>query len=50
MRKMTAFALALSFVALLGMAPDADARGKRRDDPPKPPECQVEDGGVLVCH
>jgi len=50
MREITALALALSFMALLGMAADADARGKRRDDPPRPPECQVEDGGVLVCH
>ena len=47
MKKTMALALALSFTALLAMVPDADAR--RKDDAPHPPECQVEDGGVLVC-
>jgi hypothetical protein len=47
MKKAMAMALALSFAALLAMVPDADAR--RGDDNPPPPECQVEDGGVLVC-
>lgn len=46
-KKTMALALALSFAALLAMVPNADARGK--DDAPQPPECQVEDGGVLVC-
>lgn len=49
MKKTMALALVLSFAALLAMVPDADARGKRKDDVPPPPECQVEDGGVLVC-
>lgn len=48
MKKTVALALALSFAALLTMVPDVNARGK--DDAPQPPECQVEDGGVLVCH
>jgi len=47
-KKTMALALALSFAALLAMVPEADAKGK--DDAPQPPECQVEDGGVLVCH
>ena len=47
MKKTMALALVLSFAALLAMVPGADARG--RDDAPQPPECQVEDGGVLVC-
>ena len=46
-KKTMALALALSFAALLAMVPNADAR--RGDDVPAPPECQVEDGGVLVC-
>jgi hypothetical protein len=49
-KKTMALALALSFAALLAMVPAADAKGKRNDDVPQPPECQVEDGGVLVCH
>jgi len=48
-KKTMALALALSFAALLALVPDADAKGKRNDDVPQPPECQVEDGGVLVC-
>ena len=39
---------ALSFLALLVMAPVADAR-RGRDDGPRPPKCQIEDGGVKVC-
>jgi hypothetical protein len=37
----------LSLVTMLAAAPSAHARGA--DDPPAPPECQIEDGGVLVC-
>jgi len=48
-KKTMALAVALSFAALLAMVPDADAKGRRGDDVPHPPECQVEDGGVLVC-
>ena len=48
-KKTMALALALSFAALLAMVPNADAKGKRGDDNPRPPECEVEDGGVLVC-
>lgn len=51
MKKTIALALALSFAALLAIVPDADAKGKRNDDVlPQPQECQVEDGGVVVCH
>ncbi len=46
-KKTMALALALSFAALLAMVPNADAKGT--DDAPQPPECQVEDGGVVVC-
>ncbi len=49
-KKTMTLALALSFAALLAMVPDVDAKGKGNDDVPQPPECQVEDGGVLVCH
>jgi hypothetical protein len=48
-KKTMALALALSFAALLAMVPAADAKGRRGDDVPAPPECQVEDGSVLVC-
>jgi hypothetical protein len=48
-KKTMALALALSFAALLAMVPDADAKGRRGDDVQHPVECQVEDGGVLVC-
>jgi len=48
-KKTMVLALALSFAALLVMVPDVDAKGKRNDDVPHPPECQVEDGGVVVC-
>jgi hypothetical protein len=50
MKKMMAFLLAVSFLGLTALAPDADARrGRGADNPPEPPECEVEDGGVLVC-
>ena len=48
MRKTFALATALSFLALLTMAPVAHAR-RGHDDAPQPPECQIEDGGVVVC-
>lgn len=40
-------ALALLFAVLVAAAPSVQARGK--DNPPQPPECEVEDGGILVC-
>ncbi len=44
MKKTIVAALAVAVVAL---APSAHAR--RGDDVPVPPECQIEDGGILVC-
>lgn len=49
MKKTMALALVLSFAALLAVVPGADAKGRRVDDVPPPPECEVEEGGVLVC-
>jgi hypothetical protein len=50
MKKMMAFLLAVSFLGLTALAPDADARrGRGADNPPEAPECEVEDGGVIVC-
>jgi hypothetical protein len=50
MKKMVAFLMAVSFLGLTALAPDADARrGRGADNPPEPPECQIEDGGVIVC-
>jgi hypothetical protein len=48
MAKKFAFVSALSLMIMLAMAPLAHAR-RGHDDPPQPPECQIEDGGVLVC-
>ena len=47
-KQVFALALALSFVMLAAVAPSAHAR-RGADNPPHPPECQVEDGGVIVC-
>ncbi len=44
-KKIAAMFLALSFIGLLAIAPNAHARRGQ----PEPPECQVEDGGILVC-
>jgi hypothetical protein len=50
MKKMVAFLMAVSFLGLTALAPNADARrGRGADNPPEPPECQIEDGGVIVC-
>lgn len=49
-RKIVAMALALSFAGILAVAPDAYAkRGRGADNPPEPPKCEVEDGGIVVC-
>ena len=47
-KEIFALALALSFAALAATAPSAHAR-RGADNPPQPPECEVEDGGVVVC-
>lgn len=47
MKKIMALGLAMTFAALLSVAVEAQARGK--DDVPPAPECQVEDGGIVVC-
>ena len=47
-KEVFALALALSFAVLAAVAPSADAR-RGADNPPHPPECEVEDGGVIVC-
>jgi len=50
MKKTVALLLAVSFPGLTALAPDADARrGRGADNPPEAPECEVEDGGVIVC-
>jgi hypothetical protein len=49
MKKAMTLALFLSIAALLSAVPDADARGKRGDDPRRPPQCQVEDRGIVIC-
>jgi len=41
-------AIAALALALTLSAPGAEAR-RGADNPPEPPECQIEDGGVLVC-
>ena len=41
-------AIAALALALSLSAPGAEAR-RGKDNPPKPPECQIEDGGVVVC-
>jgi len=48
MKKALTIALMLSLVTMLAAAPSAHAR-RGADNPPEPPECEVEDGGVLVC-
>ena len=48
MKKSQTIALMLSLVTMLAIAPSAHAR-RGADNPPEPPECQVEDGGVIVC-
>ena len=48
MKNSMAIALMLSLAAMLAAAPSAHAR-QGADDPSAPPECQIEDGGVLVC-
>lgn len=48
MKKSLAIALMLSLATLLATAPSVHAR-RGADNPPEPPECQVEDGGVIVC-
>ncbi len=48
MKKIVPIALMLSLVAMLAAAPSAHAR-RGADNPPEPPECEIEDGGVLVC-
>ena len=47
MKKLLALALALSFATLLA-AQGAEAK-KGRGGHDDPPECEVEDGGILVC-
>ncbi len=46
MMKRFAFALALLAFLSAAFVPAAHARRGQAE----PPECQVEDGGVLVCH
>ena len=48
MKKSIAFVMALSLVSLLALATSAQAKNGA-DDPPEPQQCQVEDGGVIVC-
>jgi hypothetical protein len=48
MKKSIAFVMALSLVSTLAIATGAQAK-QGADNPPEPPECQIEDGGVLVC-
>ena len=48
LKKLLATSLALSLLGLLALAPTAEAR-RGNDNPPEPPECQVEDGGIIVC-
>jgi len=48
MTKTFAFVTALSLLTVLALAPAVNARGGK-DDAPQPPECQVEDGGVIIC-
>lgn len=47
-KKTFTLAVALTFALLAAVAPSAHAR-QGADDPLEPPECQVEDGGVIVC-
>ena len=48
MKKSLTIAIMLSLAAMLSVAPSAHAR-RGADNPPEPPECEIEDGGVLVC-
>ncbi len=48
MKKILPIALMLSLVTILAAAPSAHAR-RGADNPPEPQECEIEDGGVLVC-
>lgn len=45
--KSVALVLAVAFSAVLLLAPDVQAR--RKDDVPPAPECQTEDGGIVIC-
>ena len=47
MKKTIVMALAAALLGFVALAPSAHAR--RGDDVPVPPECQIEDGGILVC-
>jgi hypothetical protein len=49
MKKARTIALMLSLVTILAAASSAHAR-RGADNPPEPPECQVEDGGVQTQH
>ena len=40
---------ALFALSLFSVLATTSAEARRGDDVPAPPECQVEDGGVLVC-
>jgi hypothetical protein len=48
MRKTMTIALMLSLAAMLATAPSAHAR-RGADNPPEPQECEIEDGGIVVC-
>ena len=48
MKKSIAFVMALSLVSMLALTTNAHAR-RGADNPPEPPECEVEDGGIIVC-
>ena len=48
MKKSIAFVMALSLVSMLALATGALAKDGA-DNPPEPEECQVEDGGIVVC-
>ena len=48
MKKTLTIALMLSLATMLAVAPSAHAR-RGADNPPEPPECEIEYGGVLVC-
>jgi erythromycin esterase-like protein len=47
LNKMLMAIAALALVLSLSV-PGAEAR-RGKDNPPEPPECQIEDGGVVVC-
>ena len=48
MKKTLTIALMLSLVAMLAAAPSAHAR-RGADNPAEPAECEIEDGGIVVC-